>query len=146
MVVSSAGSIFQTANATKFLFIDGLLSTTFTVLCLFTGLFFFQNLNDVALLISVSFILNFFKSFFILFRFVLKQKISLFFKQLIIPVLSAFLLGIILYFTNIFMDCGLLFSLAIKSVISFFLTLTFLHFFKIYDLITFVKKQVYGKR
>jgi PST family polysaccharide transporter len=139
MVVSSAGAIFQAGNATKFLFIDGLLSTFFTVLCLFAGLYFFQELNYVALLISVSFILNFFKSFFILFRFVLKQNLIIFFKQLIIPVLLSGILTGILYFVNKFIDMHLLFSLFIKSTVAVMVSLSFIHFFKIYDLSLILK-------
>jgi PST family polysaccharide transporter len=144
MIVSSAGAVFQAANATKFLFIDGLLSTLFTVVCLFMGLFVFKNLNDVALFISLSFIINFFKSFAILFRFVLKQKIALFFKELMLPVFMACLLGFILYFIDIKINTNLIVSLSVKGVISVLVTLGFIHFFKIYDLVPLIKK--YGHR
>jgi PST family polysaccharide transporter len=145
MVVSSAGSIFQSANATKFLFIDGLLSTIFTIIGLFIGLFLFKKLDYVALFISLSFIVNFFKSFFILFRYVLKQGLSLFFKQLIIPIVFAFFLGLVLYFIDKSIDLNLIFSLLIKSALSFLLTLAVIQLFKIYDIITFVKKYVHRR-
>ncbi|MDR1526529.1 MAG: lipopolysaccharide biosynthesis protein [Dysgonamonadaceae bacterium] len=133
MVVSSAGAIFQTANATKYLFIDGLLSTLFTVLCLFTGLFVIRELNATALLISLSFMLNFFKSFFILFRFVLKESLLLFFKPLVMPVLLSILLAGILYGCCPFLHLPLLGSLAVKTAIAGAVVLGFIRFFNIYD-------------
>lgn len=140
MIVSSSGSIFQTANATKFLFIDGLLSTLFTTLCLFVGLFVVQDLHYVALLISFSFIANFFKSFFILFRYVLKEKFMRFIRQLILPVGLACLLVFVLYFVEAIVDTNLFVSLSIKGAVSFLLTVGFIHYFKIYDLVSLLKK------
>jgi PST family polysaccharide transporter len=140
MIVSSSGAIFQTANATKFLFIDGLLSTLFTILCLFVGLFVAKDLNYVALLISLSFIANFFKSFFILFRYVLKEKFLRFIRQLILPAGLACLLGFVLYFVDTIVDANLFISLSIKSAVSLLLTVGFIHYFKIYDLAGLLKK------
>jgi PST family polysaccharide transporter len=140
MIVSSSGAVFQAVNATKFLFIDGLLSTLFTIVCLFVGLFVFKNLNSVALFISLSFIINFFKSFLILFRFVLKQKIALFIKELIFPAVLACLLGFILYFIDIKINTNLIISLSVKCFISILLMLGFIHFFKIYDLVALIRK------
>ncbi|GHV57199.1 lipopolysaccharide biosynthesis protein [Bacteroidia bacterium] len=134
MVLSSAGAIFQTANATKFLFIDGLLSTFLTILCLLAGLFYFRQLNAVALLISISFILNFFKSFYILFRWVLKQSLSLFFSQLVRPVVAGGLLVVAFYGAMPFLPVNLFLALTVKTALAVLLDLSFIHVLKIYNL------------
>ncbi|MDR0541140.1 MAG: lipopolysaccharide biosynthesis protein [Dysgonamonadaceae bacterium] len=139
MASASAGSIFQTVNATKFLFIDGLLSTLFTVLCLFAGLFYFQDLNYVALLISASFILNFFKSFFILFRWTLKQPLLLFFKQLAIPLLLSIVLAGVLYIVGLYLNLPLAGCLIVKTAIAGLIFIGFIHFFNLYDLSILLK-------
>ena len=142
MIASSSGSIFRASNSTKFLFIDGLLTATFTILSLSIGLFVFKDLKSVALFISLSFILNFFKSFFILFRFVLKQKVSLFLKQLIIPIVLSAVLIPVLYFTEELLNTNLITSLIVKSTLTLSVALSFIHLFKIYNIASLIKKHV----
>jgi PST family polysaccharide transporter len=134
MVLSSAGAMFQTANATRWLFIDGLLSTMLTVACLLAGLFYFQRLNDVALLISLSFIVNFFKAFFILFRLALKQPLKPFFTQLIRPVLVAGTLALLLYGFAPLVPENLFAALALKSIATLAISLGLIHCLRIYNL------------
>jgi PST family polysaccharide transporter len=140
MVASSAGAIYQTTNATKYLFMDGLLSTLFTVLCLCTGLFVIRELNATALLISLSFILNFFKSFFILFRLVLKQSLVAFFKPLAVPLLLSIVLAGILYGCSPFLHGPLIGSLVVKTAIAGGVSLGFVRWFHLYDGFIFLKR------
>jgi PST family polysaccharide transporter len=140
MVLSSSGALFRTVNATKWLFIDGLLSTIFTIACLLAGLFYFQDLNRVALLISASFIINFFKSFYILFRYALKQPLSLFFNELTRPALVAGIAAAALYFILPFAPDGLWGALAFKVVATALIVIPLIHVFKIYNWFNFIKE------
>jgi PST family polysaccharide transporter len=133
MVLSSSGALFRTADATRWLFIDGLLSTVVTVICLLVGLFYFQELNWVALLISASFIVNFFKSFYILFRWALRQPLILFFRQLIRPLLVGGAMAGLTFALLPFVPENLLLALALKAIVLSAAALALIHLFKIYD-------------
>jgi PST family polysaccharide transporter len=134
MVASSTGAIFQTVNATKCLFVDGLLSTVVTVGCLCFGLFVVGELEATALLVSLSFVLNFFKTFFVLFRFALRQPLLSFFRQLTAPVLLGVVLAAIFYACRPVSDLPLLASLGIQLVVFGGVLLVFVRLFGGYDL------------
>ncbi|MHA6727082.1 lipopolysaccharide biosynthesis protein [Chryseobacterium sp. A301] len=85
MVVSSAGSIFQATNSTKILFFDGLLSTFFIILSLVIGLGVLKSLEYTLILYNVAITFNFLKSFIVLYKFVFKSRIGVFFKVIGIP-------------------------------------------------------------
>jgi PST family polysaccharide transporter len=140
MVLSSAGALFRTADATRYLFIDGLLSTTVTVLCLLAGLFYFKGLNQVALLISASFIFNFFKAFYILFRWALRQPLILFFRELWRPLLVGGITAALSFAILPFVPENFLAALAMKGIVISTLALVLIHLFKIYDLLKTGKK------
>lgn len=134
MIVSSIGPILQATNSTKLLFIDGLLSTLLIVIFLFIGLFIFKQLIYMALFISMAYIINSIKSFFILFHYVLKLKMNLLMKEIIKPIIISFILAFPLLYVNSFNFNSLLFSLVIKSFIFLLLLILFVHLFKIYDI------------
>lgn len=96
IVVSSAGSIFQSINKTQLLFIDGLLSTMLVVSSLFVGVFYYGTIDNTVCLYVIAIIFNFFKSFFILYKFGIKRSVVHFFNLLIVPGLLSIFFGSIL--------------------------------------------------
>ena len=138
MIVSSAGPMFQATNSTKLLFIDGLISTSIIVISLIIGLFLFESLFFVALLISLSYIINSFKSLFILSHYVLKMKMIVLLKEVYKPIFIALILAVALFFVD-FANISLILSLIIKTCISLLVVASLIHIFGIYDLKSLIK-------
>lgn len=142
IVHSSSTALFRTVNATKWMFIDGLLSTICTIGCLLVGLIYFQDLNRGALLISGSFVLNFFKTFYILFRQTLRQPLGLFYRQLIRPVIVGIVAAVLLYFIAPYAPEGLWGGLIVKVALSLAIVLPLIHVLGIYNMVSLVREGV----
>ncbi len=97
MILSTSGSIFQSAGSTKLLFLCGILSTVTIVSAVLTGLFAYRTLVALGILLLGAFIVNFFLCYAILYRFLFKTGFAAFLKQLGSPLLLSFLLALILY-------------------------------------------------
>jgi PST family polysaccharide transporter len=89
VVLSSSGSVFQSANDTKRLFLAGFLSALLMITAISIGIFLFNSLDAVAYALLGAFSMNFFISYYFLIKKTLKQSLTLFFKQLFIPILIA---------------------------------------------------------
>lgn len=76
IIAASSGAIFQASNATKQLFISGLLSSILIILSIILVIHKYQNIQSVAYCIVITFCLNFFQSNYILFNNVLKSKLK----------------------------------------------------------------------
>ena len=146
MVSSSTGAIFQAANATKLLFIDGLLSTALILTGLLVGLFIFNDINIIAFGISMAYIVNFFKTFYILFIYVLRKRVSIFYSQLLMPIILGGSLAIILFLFQTFVEANMILAFVLKGLISAVYVVSFIHIFKIYDLYNFIRKNVFRKK
>lgn len=101
MVMSTSGSILQAINKTKTLFHIGIISSLITVSSILLGIFYFQEVNDVAFMLVIAFITNFIISFFVLINNELKQSVFSFAKIFIPSILTS----LILYTVNQFYDC-----------------------------------------
>ena len=76
MIMSSSGSIYQAAGRTDLLFICGLICSAITILSILFGVLYFKSLEQTALLLIISFYINFAISFYILIGKVLQQSVS----------------------------------------------------------------------
>lgn len=83
IINSSTGSICQALGNTKLLFITGCINTTITILFICLGIFIGKNINSLALYVSISFILNFFVSFYLLITYGFKFSFWKFAKELL---------------------------------------------------------------
>lgn len=120
VILSSSGAIFQASNSTIGLFISGLLSTILNVLAIVVGIFVFKSIEAVAIGITITFMINFFQCYIILFHFTLKERFSLFMQILISPLFLTLILGLVvggLYFIT--KDLPLMVSLIIKTLATF---------------------------
>lgn len=143
VILSTSGSIFQAANSTKMLFISGLLSTIINVFAILIGVFWFKSIDAVALGLLISFSLNFFQAYLLMYYKVFKIKIGIFFRELLLPLVLSLILYLILFITNLFLgDINMIISLIIKSSISLIVCLLFIQFFKIYDLKLLITKNI----
>ena len=127
MINSSVGAPLQALGNTRLLFISGVINTCITVIAILIGIFSGKTIFSLALWVSLSFIVNFIVSFYMLIRFGFKKKFSRFIKDMI----PYFLVGIVvatataaypLTINNSFV------SLVVKSlyITAFFLLVLFL--------------------
>lgn len=139
IIVASAGAIFQATNNTKLLFVDGTLSTMVTVTCILLGVFVYRDLVILAALISGSYILNFFKSFYILFKWGLKTGLCQFYKLLLFPAGVAIVLAFLLHGLDLILNYDLWIMLTIKSFIAGGLGIISSFISKDYNFINYIK-------
>lgn len=82
LVLSSIGSIFQATNNTRYLFINGLISTITMSLLIVIGLFC-GNIEYVSALLVLGFFINFIQGYYILISKVFKESFLAFLKEFI---------------------------------------------------------------
>lgn len=82
IINSSTGSICQALGNTRLLFITGCINTVITVIAIFGGIFIGKTIYTVALWVSISFILNFLVSFYLLMVYGFKVKFRNFIYEL----------------------------------------------------------------
>lgn len=88
MIMSSTGGIFQSGNRTDLLLLSGILSTTFNVIGIVTGIFLGQ-IELVALFVVISFTLNFIQANYLLMVKLFDSHFFEFFPVLLKPALMA---------------------------------------------------------
>ena len=116
MLTSSSGSIFQSLNKTKLLMITGSLSALIIVSMIILGVIL-GNIDTVALLVSVGYLLVFFQCFYVLTRFGFEMKFHKFMGIFYLDIFNIIVLYIaMVVFTNLFIINDLLFSACIKLV------------------------------
>src|SRR5699024_12769600 len=105
MMNSSSGAAFQALGNTKLLFIQGCINTTVTVFSILIGIFSGKTIYALALWVTISFIINFFVSYFFLIVFTFKLR----FMKFIVVLISYIMIGVVLFifgymYSNIFID------------------------------------------
>lgn len=126
IILSTSGSIFQASNATKMLFICGLISTIFNVIAISIGLFIFNTAEAIATSVVISFTLNFILCFVLMYKMTFKLSMITFWKQLVSPLVLAVIMIFALYAVSlILVEANIIISLIIKG--SLFLVIFFLY-------------------
>ncbi|BFK46147.1 lipopolysaccharide biosynthesis protein [Alistipes sp. i18-0019-D1] len=136
IVMSTSGSIFQAANATRMLFICGLFSATLNVTAICTGIFAFGTLEAVAWAICLSFAVNFVQCYHALFCLTLRMKWGPFWKSLLSPLLLTAILALALAGLTHLLPAGtpLPAALAAKSAAAAVVWLAYVQLGGVYDL------------
>ncbi|MEG1621931.1 MAG: lipopolysaccharide biosynthesis protein [Alistipes sp.] len=88
ILLSTSGSIFQAANATKTMFLSGVLSAVVTIGVVLIGIFAFGTIEAVAWCILFSFVINFIQCYYLLFCHTLHTPLCAFLKTLLAPLLA----------------------------------------------------------
>lgn len=112
MITSSIGSIFQSLNRTKELFFLGLLNSCMNVTAIVIGIST-MSIERLAMCVGVCYILQFFTSYFVLIRVVLKQSMLAFFMQLWREIVIGGVLGISILAYRVQLD-NVFFSFGVK--------------------------------
>ena len=96
----SSGSFFQCLNATKYLFLCGMINSFIVISFLLAGLFYFKTIEGVALSFLASGFIGFFFTFYYLITKAFGESLLAFLKVLISPLLFSIVLFILLSTVN----------------------------------------------
>lgn len=94
IVNSSTGAICQALGNTRLLFITGCINTSITILSILFGVFGGKTIYSVALWVSISFILNFLVSFYLLIVFGFKFSFFNFLRELLPYIVIAMIIAV----------------------------------------------------
>lgn len=100
MILSTSGAICLVCNNTKMQFLLGMRNTITTIAGFFVAAIFFKTLIAMAWAWTLTLLINFFISYFFLYKKVLFIASKSFWRELINPVVCGFLIGVFLFFAN----------------------------------------------
>lgn len=147
LLLSSTGSFYQAGNDTRGLFISGAFSAFTNVLSVAIGIFYFHSLEATSWCIFISFCINFMQCYWQLYRFMLRRKLVLCYRQLLSPLLLSTIIGLTLYFVSaLIKNYELILSLSIKAGISLILWATYIQLTKEYDIFAKIKSILNKRR
>ena len=139
ILTSTAGSIYQSANATKQLFISGCWCAFFMVTSFCITVFCWGNIEAVAYGFLVAQIANTVQCFYLLFK-ILHYPIINILKALVRP----FLIGLVLFFLLFIVECllpieNIFLSLLLKTILGLTISLLLTQLLGGYDIFSYVK-------
>ena len=155
IVLSTAGSIFQAADSTKVMFYNSLITIIINMTGLFISIFFFGTIEAVACGILIAFTINFFVTYYTLFRFTFcnMKNLRCFFKQFISPFCMGLIIASILMFLmgmhidSVFQNesLNLISGLLIKGLIILIGTALYIQLTREYDIWSKIRMYVNKK-
>lgn len=95
-VLCTSGAFYQAMNKPKLLFKAGLVSSLINVAFIIYGIYL-GNFYYVAVCFSIGYVLNFFTSYYIMFKYCFSRKVTLLYKELVLSV-KFVLPSILIYF------------------------------------------------
>lgn len=144
IIISTSGSIFQSAGTTHLLFLSGVLSAITVVIAVMTGLIVFGTIEAVSFLLLCAFIINFFQAYLIMYCVLFKTGFKCFIKSLLSPLLLSVILACVLYvLTPIIDDINLLISLFIKGCVALIVSFFYIQYTGEYNLVKKIKEYGY---
>lgn len=129
IILSTSGSIFQATHSTRIMFLSGLLSSVLTVVCLIIAVLMFGTIEAVAWSLTITFTVNFFQAYLLLYYKVFKRDITFLLKQLYSPGILTFILVLIciLLVNTVSVENDII-SLMVKSFVIACTSLAYIHF------------------
>nr|WP_314998519.1 lipopolysaccharide biosynthesis protein [uncultured Prevotella sp.] len=130
MIITTTGAIYQASNATKHLFIVGLINTLITIVGFYIAICVGESIEAVAISWDITLFLNFTLTFMVMYKILFKSPLRIIFSSLAMPFLNALLLipCFLLLQTLPLNNLYVLFIL--KVIISLTITLLFLQLSK----------------
>ncbi len=136
IILSTSGSIFQSAGVTKLLFLSGVLSTIVIVIAVMIGLLFFGTIEAVSFSLLCAFIINFFQAYIIMYCKLFRIGLKIFIKNLLSPLLlTAILAGILFFITLSTTQLDNFSSLFIKGSMACIISVVYIQFTGEYNFI-----------
>ncbi|MCI1647895.1 MAG: lipopolysaccharide biosynthesis protein [Bacteroides sp.] len=141
ILTSTTGAIYQSADATKQLFISGCWCALFMIISFIISITFFGNITAVAYGYLIAQIANTIQCFYLLFR-TLRYPIIKILKLLIKPCLIGLFLFAAFYFLSPFFFINDMFlSLFVKLLFAFMITILLIQISGDFDFIKYLKRK-----
>lgn len=143
MVLSTSGAIYLVCNNTKMQFWLGIRNTITTVTGFLIAAFVFRSLAAMAWAWTITLVINFFLTYWLMYRYVLGQSITPFLKEFIHPAVCGGMLILILFFLDkINLVYHLMGQTLLKGSIAFLFTVLYIQLSKQYDLILSIRTKI----
>lgn len=147
MILSSSGAIWQSCNATKYMFWTGMVNTVIVVTGFFVGSYFYGTIEAVAWGWTGAALITFTCTFFTMYKFVLRSSFMMMIKKLINPCGNAVILitmFILLEHVNIDLHNRFL-HLSFSLLCSLLLSVLYLKVTGRVDVIKIIRSRKIGK-
>lgn len=142
MILSTSGAIYLVCNNTRMQFWLGLRNTITTVTGFLVAAFIFRSLTAMAWAWTITLIINFILTYWLMYRYVLCQSIIPFLKEFIHPTICGGILLFILFFLNeLDLEIHLWGQTLLKGFITFFFTVLYIQTSKQYNLIQLIRNK-----
>lgn len=143
MILSTSGAIYMICDNTKMQFWLGIRNTVTTVSGFLIAAIFFKTIEAMAWAWTITLIINFAFTYWLLYRYVLHTSIVPMLKELVFPSFVAVVVGLLLVCLNILDITGGLFtSIIIKGGSSVLLVLLMVQVSGRYDIISTIKGRL----
>lgn len=143
ILISTTGSIYQSANATKQMFISGLYGAFFIISGFTIPIFIFGTLESVAYGFLCAQFANFIQSFWLLFR-ILHYPLQKVLLEWLHPLLFSIFLFLFFYIFSDFILPGssLIITLIIKTILWLIIVIAYVQFKNIINVRSFIKERL----
>lgn len=142
ILISTTGSIYQSANATRQMFISGVWGAIFIISGFTIPIFIFGTIESVAYGFLCAQLANFIQSFGLLFK-ILKYPASKILLKWLHPFIFSIFLFICFYIlSTILKNNSLITTLIIKTFIWLIIVITYLQVLKIVDFRSFIAEKI----
>lgn len=143
MILSTSGSIYLVCNNTKMQFWLGIRNTVTTIAGFLIAAFVFRTLEAMAWAWTITLMLNFIITYWLMYRYVLCQSIIPMLKELIRPSFTAICVAALLLLLNqIEWPDSWIIPLIAKGTLSSILTLACTQLMGQYNIILFIKSKI----
>lgn len=133
IIDSVSGSILQSANAPKYLFVSGLICAIINIISIVAGVYVWGTLNGLAVLLDIAFFLNLVVDLYYIFYVVLKTSISDVFEIFKHSLAILLLMGVCLFAVSILPINNYIYSFVLKSTIMGLCALVYIRISRIFD-------------
>lgn len=143
MILSTSGAIYLVCNNTKMQFWLGMRNTATTIVGFLLSAFVFGTIESMAWAWTVTLIINFAMSYWLMYKYVLQQPIKSLLIELVKPAINSIIVAILLFIMNRFIIVDvLIISIIIKLGVGVVASLVFIHASGQYDIIEISKKLI----
>lgn len=147
MILSTSGSIYLVCNNTKMQFLLGIRNTATTVLGFIFAVLFWSTLESIAWAWTITLILNFIFTYWLMYRYVLCQSIISILKELIRPFITSIVVaGFMLLLNEIIFFEDWKISLLVKGISSVLITLICIQLTGQFNIIFLIKSTLKRKK
>lgn len=146
MILSTSGSIYLITNNTKMQFWIGIRNTITTIAGFLIAALFFKTIEAMAWAWTITLVLNFIITYWLMYRYVLCQPITSLIKEFIRPFVISIIVALTLFILNRITESNLLIlNLIIKVCITLIVVLTTIQLLGQYDIFDYVKRKYIKK-